>query len=35
VLQLGDGRRWPLGPQVFFEGLVEAFDLAAGLGLSG
>jgi hypothetical protein len=35
VLQLGDGRRGGLGAQVLFEGLVEAFDLAAGLRLSG
>ncbi len=35
VLQLGDGvGRW-LGAEVFFEGLVEALDFAAGLWVVG
>jgi hypothetical protein len=34
-LQLGDGVGGPRGGEAFFEGLVEAFDLAAGLGDTG
>nr|WP_254902513.1 hypothetical protein [Mycobacterium simiae] len=34
-LEVGDTGRWGLAVQPFFEGLVEAFDLAAGLGVVG
>ena len=34
-LQLGQGGGWALGSQPAFEGLLEAFDFAAGLGVAG